>query len=730
MKLAMQSRLAGVCLLAIAVLSEGTSPLEQTLSLITRLEARITKDGEVEEAAYRKYFEFCDDITSEKKHEIKLLKADVEKLQAEHEKAAGDSESAAVAVDELTKKISARSSQVAEATAVRSAEAATFQTSEQELVSAMEMLGRAVEVLERQMKSGAAAPTSLAQMGAAGIGLDNAVVALKAVVDAAGFSVDDTQRLTALVQSSQDDSGNDDDGDEGAALGAPKEAAYETHSTGVADLLGDMRDKAEERLQGLRAAETEARHNYDLLKQSLEDEVAAMEDELVREKGGKAEAEEVGATKEGDGAVAARALAGAEEALGATQQGCMRHAADHEASAQGRAEELGVLTQARTLLEGTTVGAASRTYSFAQVAATSTSSSGRARELPAKGRRLVEAVQRLAAEHHSTQLTQLASRVAAVIRMGGSGGASPFAKVSQMISDMIQRLQKEASKEATEKEYCDNELNKTSQRLEELEGETDKLKNKIDQSASASATLQGQSRELELELAALERQQQEVTAARTEAHAAYLEAKTDLQQGMGGVRSAIRTLREYYNEASGGEAFLQEQEGDGSTSLRAEMAQPKPMSTFAKSKGAGAGIIGTLEVIESDLAKGLAQLETEESGAQSEYDAATQASKETKAAKGKDLEYKNRENQGLARTISDVSSDHATASEELAAVEEYRAKVEERCIAKPEEYEDRAARRVAEVRGLRAAIAALNGEGAGAGATASSSSFLQRRGVL
>jgi len=76
-------------------------------------------------------------------------------------------------------------------------------------------------------------------------------------------------------------------------------------------------------------------------------------------------------------------------------------------------------------------------------------------------------------------------------------------------------------------------------------------------------------------------------------------------------------------------------------------------------------------VIESDLAKGLAELETEESTAQGEHEQDTQQNKVAKATMDKDIEYKTRKYKALEKTISDLSSDYSTASDELTAVEQY-----------------------------------------------------------
>ena len=57
-----------------------------------------------------------------------------------------------------------------------------------------------------------------------------------------------------------------------------------------------------------------------------------------------------------------------------------------------------------------------------------------------------------------------------------------------------------------------------------------------------------------------------------------------------------------------------------------------------------------------------------------------------------------------------MSADKETLSTELAAVNEYYAKLKDRCIAKPETYEERKARREAEINGLKEALRVLESE--------------------
>jgi len=307
-------------------------------------------------------------------------------------------------------------------------------------------------------------------------------------------------------------------------------------------------------------------------------------------------------------------------------------------------------------------------------------------------------VKGLAKSHHSAALAQLASRISVVMQYGGSS-KDVFAKVKGLIQDMIAKLEKEAEADATEKAYCDEELAKTEAKKQELDAEIAKLTTKIDQDAAKSTGLKDDVKELQEELAALAKQQAEMDALRQEQNADYLVAKKDLELGLGGVQKALEKLREYY----GGAAFVQ---GD----LSAFMQQPAMPEKHTKSTGAGQSIIGILEVCESDFSKNLASEEQSESDAQTEYDTTTQENKITKTLKEQDVKYKTQEHKSLDKGITELSGDRETASTELSAVMEYYGKVKDRCIAKPETYEERTARRTAEIEGLKQALSILENE--------------------
>jgi septation ring formation regulator EzrA len=643
------------------------------------LTAKIKAEGEAEAKAYKEYFEWCDDTSKNAQFEIKTAASEKEDLEANIGELASAISASTSKIEELSAAIASDTKELKEATAIREKEVADFEKAEGELVDTVDTLDRAVAILEREM---AKSPGSFAQIDTTNTKM--LANALGAVVEAAAFSGNDKKKLMALVQSKDDDDDSDLD------MGAPAAATYESKSGSIVDVLQDMKDKAESELDELRKAEGNAKHNFNMLKQSLDDQIAADSTDLDQEKSSKAGSEEGKATAEGDLAVTTKELADVTAELATASSNCMQTAADHEATVTARTEELGVIAQARKIIAESTGGAAGQSYSFLQISTRS----------DLKKSEVITAIKGLARTHHSAALAQLASRVDAVVRYGASGGEDVFTKIKGMIGDMIAKLEKEAEEDATEKAYCDEEMAKTEAKHGELEDDLSKVSAKIDKAAATSAKRKEQVKELQAELASLAKEQAQLDAIRSEEHAAYSKAKEELEAGINGVQKALGVLRDYYGGAA---AFVQSDDFS-------MMQQPAMPEKHAAASGAGGSIINLLEVCESDFSSNLAKEETQEADAASEYDKVTQENKVSKTMKDQDVKYKTQEFKSLDKEISELSGDKATLTTEFGAVNEYFSKLKDRCVAKPESYEDRKARREEEIEGLKQALETLENE--------------------
>jgi len=660
-----------------------SNPLGKVIDLIDELAAKVTADGEVEAKAYAEYIEWCDDAS----HNAQFAVDDATKEKAKQEAKIGELTSDISVADskigELAGAIATGETDLKNAALIREKEAADFAEGEKELVDGVETLGHAIGVLEKEMAKN---PAALAQVDTTQA--DKTLQALSVVLDAASFAGTDKRKLQSLLQAQQETA--DDD----AAPGAPAAATYKSHTGGIFDVLEDMKEKAEGQLADLRKAESNTKHNYELLRTSLEAQKDADTKDMNAQQAAKAGAEEDKAGAEGDLEITVKTLKSSSDELATARSTCMTVAADHEATIAARTEELKTIAEAKKILVETSSGAVSQTYSLLQL-----SSGFRLQNrMDLANSEVVTVVRQLAKKHHSAALAQLASRIAAVAKYGSANGDDVFSKIKGLISDMISKLEKEAGEEATEKSYCDEEMAKTAAKKSELDDDIAKLTSKIDQDSSKSAQLKEEVRVLESELASITKEQAEMDKIRMETHEDYTVSKKDLELGLTGVRKALHLLREYYG---GGASLIQDD---------AFMQQPAAPEHHSKSSGAGQSIVGILEVCESDFANNLAKEEQEEADAESNYQKMTQENKITVATKEQDVKYKTQESKSLDSTVAELSSDRETTNSELSAVLEYDGKIKERCIAKPETYEERSARRAAEIEGLKKALTVLNDE--------------------
>jgi len=501
--------------------------------------------------------------------------------------------------------------------------------------------------------------------------------ALKEVLNAASVNTNDKTKLQALMQV--------DDLDLQPA-GAPDPAAFKSQSGGILSTLEDMLEKSKvQRAEGQKG-EMNAEFDFKMLKQKLEDSMTVGDKDLKDTKKAKAQAEEDKAVAEGELATHTQQVSDDEKKLHDLQSECMTNSEEYETSVAERKGELEALAKATSILKEKTGGASDRTYSFIQVEASS--------KTHVKQDRVVALLQGLSKDQQAPELAQLAQRIQSAQLMG----ADPFAKVKGMISEMIETLVAEAAKEASHKAFCDKELAETKFKRDDKQEEVDDLNTKIDKATAKIAKLHEEVATLESELAAIAKAQAESTSLRNTQKTEWAAAKADFEAGVEGVGMALEALRDYYAESDDAE-FIQ--------------------TTHDKATGAASGIIGMLEVVESDFEKMLADGSANEEMRQQKYDEVTQDNKIATAEKSTAVKYSTKDIKETEGALAGHKEDIGTSQSELDAILDYWEKLQPMCIAKPEPYAERKKRREAEIAGLKQAMTILEEE--------AGSSFLQVR---
>merc|ERR1719408_264311 len=388
-------------------------------------------------------------------------------------------------------------------------------------------------------------------------------------------------------------------------------------------------------------------------------------------KKGLAESNEAKAAAEGDLKVTSKDLSEDVTALGDLHQDCMTKAQDFEAETTSRGEELKALAMAKKAVKDNTGGAADQTYSFLQLKSSS----------DLKSFEVVRLVKDLARKQNAPELAQLASRLSSAIRL--NHGDDVFAKIKGMISDMIEKLEQEQAEAAELKQWCDKEISESTAKKEETTALFDKLSTKFNKASSRSKQLKEEVATLQKELAELANTQAEMDKIRADEKATFEKNHPEMEQGLKGVKLALKILNDYYAKAD---------------------------KSHGSSDGAGGGIVGMLEVIESDFTKGITEMVAAEQMAADTYEKETKENAVEKTTKEQDVKYKTKEFTGLDKTIGELTSERSGVEDELNAVNEYLASLDKKCTYKVESYAERKARRQAEIDGLKQALDVLESE--------------------
>ena len=261
------------------------SPITKVIQLMSDMQAKIIGEGEEAHALYTEFAEMCEERSKNLAFEIKTQKAEVASLKATIDEETALAGSLDTKVGELTESIATDEADLKAATEIRSKERADFLAEEKELSEVIDALQRAIAILEREMAKHGASMMQLKNAGS----LEKT---LRLLVEASSLTSADAQGIAALVQTQQ----ASDDGD----MGAPDPAVYKGQSGGIIDTLSDLLEKAESQLSELRNKETASLHEFQALKQSLEDKIKYETKELAEAKQGIAASNEKKATAEGD----------------------------------------------------------------------------------------------------------------------------------------------------------------------------------------------------------------------------------------------------------------------------------------------------------------------------------------------------------------------------------------------------------------------------------------------
>jgi chromosome segregation ATPase len=267
-----------------------------------------------------------------------------------------------------------------------------------------------------------------------------------------------------------------------------------------------------------------------------------------------------------------------------------------------------------------------------------------------------------------------------------------------MIKDLIVKLMEEANEEAEHKAWCDTELSSNEQTRKEKTAAVESLTAQKDELEASIAKLTEDIAELTQAVADLDAAMAKYTALRNEEKAKNAQTTADAKAAQTAVAQALTVLKDFYEKAAEATAFSQQQ-------------QPEIFeSEYKGMQSSNGGVVGMLEVIESDFARLEADTKAAEESAQAEYDEFMTDSATDKSKKTTDIDHKSAKKQDEQASLTSTLEDLQGTQEELDAALAYFDKLKPSCVDAGVSYEERVARRKEEIQSLQEALGILNGK--------------------
>merc|ERR1719420_1455025 len=645
------------------------------------------------------YMQYCDDQATDKGNAIKTATRQIQDLQATIEQSGAIIVEMTDEIATLGTSIATKEKELSEATGIRKGEHEDFKATEKDLVESVDQLGGAIIQVKKGMSLAQGKGLRM-QAAMPAKQMKKLVATLGTVVESALLTGQQRKSLRSFLQESQKE--REDDSEDlslKSSLRQPqaKVVAYESKSGGIMDILEETKDKAEVELSDARKAEMEATHSYNMVKQSLENEISTKKEKLADCQAQKSSNEEAKGSAEGEKAETTKTKGIDTETLETLKSECQGKAVEWEERLKSAKGEMGALDKAKEILQ-------SGVKALIQV---SVRRSARSLHDPFMSldsedddddddvrSKVVDKLRKLGRKFNSFSLAQVANRAK----------SDPMAKIRGLIEEMIAKLLAEQQAEANQKAFCDEEMGKSKKALEIKTAKLGKLTARIDEGESRKVQLLEEIKNLESELAEIDRSQAEATELRTKEHSEFLKAQADYQSSEDACAQAVEVLKEYY---SGG-AFIQIRSSSRRALARAKDDQP---DFGGANKDAGGSIIEFLEFAEEDFARLLAEVEAAEDKAQSAFDKLSTENKVAKATKTAEAKAKNSEVKSLTKSITEQSEDKDGLNEELTAVNMYIEKLKPQCESKAMSAGEKIAAKKAEIEGLKEALSILEGKG-------------------
>jgi len=675
-------RAAGLLLLGVGASARSqqkVTPVEKVMQLMKKLSADIEAEGKKAAKEYDKFACFCKENADEKLYNIEKSEAKLEKLTAKITKFSTEITTLNADINGLTTLIENKEGEVKTAEELRASQHESYLSADGDMQAAIKALKGAIKALKDSKGSMTGdADVDLAQIGSS----------VLRVVHTNSRVVPSEKQMNTLRFMSKKEPGH----------------AFEFQSNDILSVLENLKDEFLANKKELDEEEFQTNSDFEKKRLGLLNEIK-FADKDKKEKEGILEAKSEELSKAQEDKDEETGAKNADQAFLDELTGeCESKAEAWDASSKSRSGELTALSEA---LESLKSGAADqysankklnlaqKGTSFLQRDSTESETALQA----AASQRAGKAIMAAAFKLKSPALTMVAMRVKVA--------ADHFVKVRAVIHDLINKLEDDAEAEATQKSFCDENMQSALNDRDRANAENEAAKAEISKLSSEKDTLSREIQELKDAIAANLKALNEALELRNTEKAENEATIETSQEGKSAVELAINILESFYDNAllqTNGKYVPPNADREGLT-----VADRAPTVDMGAAKtGESKGIIGLLDVILSDFERTVETTTTEEDSAQTAFNTFEADTKTDNNEK--DAEIATKENR--SSDIEDLLVESGEDAENSATLKKNALKELEKlkpmCVEGEETYEQRVQKRQKEIEALKDAQVMLN----------------------
>jgi len=685
---------------------QKVNPVEKVTHLLEKIQKEIEEEGKEEAAAYDKYACFCKEQADNKQYAIEKFAEQIEVLSAKIEAKTATKSQLDADIGELIKEIKEVNDDQTAAQGIRDTENEEYVEREGKLSTAIQRMKDAIEALK------AAQPALISKYSTV---LHDSIV----MADVLGIH----HQAASLIQQTP--------------------AAYSSHSNEVISTLESLLKNFKQKKIQCDNDEMKLRQEFEMASGARANQIKALE---------KAKSEKSAQSAALEQEINAHETEKSETEYSKTADGnflsdltskCEAKAKNFDERSNVRTQELTAIAKALELLKGDV----SKMYSANDLGLAQTKAKAK---VPAEAPLVVSSeaessededdfeeeaisfiqllnkkpktalLRQKVIGYLSHQAESLNSKVLSTLLIKMRDTPSPFAKVKQMISDLITRLEEEAANEADVKAWCDTNMADATSNRDTAQMEIEKLNALMAEKNALKDSLAEDITTLSGEISDLTKGLNEETVLRETEKDENDKTLAEAQAGLAAVEGAIEVLNAFYNPsfiqskkqapsntAEGYERFVAEGAGSDGKTVDDMAPGAGEMGEYGGKSDASKSIIGLLEVIKSDFENTISKTTTDEEAAVAAYEDFKSETETSITDKGTLKDTKTDDKTTAELDITQAEADLKLQKEDLDNALDELKKLKPVCVDSGMSWEERTARREQEVEALKNALKIL-----------------------